>query len=697
MIIKCKICGGNLEIIENSEVAVCEYCGTRQTLPKLSDEKRLNLYERANHFRRNNEYDKAMGIYEMILNEDGTDAEAYWSLVLCKYGVEYVEDPSTRKRIPTCNRTLNTSVMADEDYKAAIRNAGSMSRDIYEEEARKIDQIQKEILSISAREEAYDIFICYKESDERGRRTRDSVLAQDIYLQLTKEGYRVFFARVSLEDKIGTAYEPYIYSALSTAKIMILVGTEKEYFNAVWVKNEWSRFLHMMREKPEKILIPAYRDMDPYDLPEELLYLQAQDMGKLGFMQDLLHGIGKILKKDKQSNESSALSSNMGRDNMPISVDNLLLRIEAFLQDGNIDMAQEYCDKVLDIKIDEPRVYMAQLRIHAYKRYGGNVRSEDTLFSIPENIGKNSLFLNALKYADGEVRDKLLDLRERNKTYCYENVIKPRILEGTVPEQVYIDLIKEFSDEPGETKWELFLEYIKTLKKQADMSYLLGQITGDRGKAQKQYDDAKSQCENSYALIDIYEADLLKRRAVVISYWVVVVLIFFVTGIVLEFNNLGLQKVCLALCWIMLILAIVKTRSNKESTRLKMEIKREQGTICSMEQCMENAQKGMAAAEVTIRNRKAARDQVSEGVLSLRSQIETVFAKEASEGRAIDGEDNKVSNSLNEEVYHIGQMAFVCKNCGWVRMDKEKPCRCFKCNASAASIEKKKYTDNGWA
>ena len=70
MIFKCKICGGNLEIQGNNKIITCEYCGTKQTLPKLENDKIANLYDRANHFRRNNEYDKAEAIYEMILNED---------------------------------------------------------------------------------------------------------------------------------------------------------------------------------------------------------------------------------------------------------------------------------------------------------------------------------------------------------------------------------------------------------------------------------------------------------------------------------------------------------------------------------------------------------------------------------------------------------------------------------------------------
>lgn len=33
--LKCKMCGGTLEFQPRQSVAVCEYCGTMQTLPQL--------------------------------------------------------------------------------------------------------------------------------------------------------------------------------------------------------------------------------------------------------------------------------------------------------------------------------------------------------------------------------------------------------------------------------------------------------------------------------------------------------------------------------------------------------------------------------------------------------------------------------------------------------------------------------------
>ena len=242
-VFKCKMCGGTIEFEQGATVGTCDSCGTKQTLPKfgLDDERKANLYDRANHFRRNNDFDKAAGIYETILNEDKSDAEAYWSLVLCKYGIEYVEDPATHKRVPTVNRTQFASVLADEDYKSALEYATIEQKIIYEKEAKAIDEIQKGILEISNKEEPFDVFICYKESDNNGRRTPDSVLATELYHQLTQEGFKVFFSRITLEDKLGTAYEPYIFAALNSAKVMVVIGTKPEYFNAVW-RREHSRY-----------------------------------------------------------------------------------------------------------------------------------------------------------------------------------------------------------------------------------------------------------------------------------------------------------------------------------------------------------------------------------------------------------------------------------------------------------------------
>lgn len=397
-IFKCKMCGGTLEINNNESVGTCEYCGTQQTLPKLDDDRKANLYDRANHFRRNNEFDKAMGIYEQILNEDKTDSEAYWSLVLCHYGIEYVEDPSSHKRIPTVNRAQYTSIFNDDNYKSALQYADIMQKTIYENEAKAINEIQKGILEISQKEEPFDVFICYKETDNNGRRTPDSVLANDLYHQLTQEGFKVFFARITLEDKLGSAYEPYIFAALNSSKVMVVMGTKPEYFNAVWVKNEWSRYLALIKNGEKKMLIPAYKDMDPYDLPEEFSHLQAQDMTKLGFMQDLIRGIKKITAVDvpKQTvvKETVVTSTNS-------STEPLLKRAYMFLEDGDWESANEYCEKVLDIDPENAKAYLGKLMAEK------NVRNQEDLKNLELPFDNSNNYQKAVRFGDENLKSTL--------------------------------------------------------------------------------------------------------------------------------------------------------------------------------------------------------------------------------------------------------------------------------------------------
>lgn len=294
-ILKCKMCGGDLNIAEGVSVCECEYCGTKQTVPMVDDEKKITLFARANRLRFGSEFDKAAGVYEAIVADFPEEAEAYWGLVLCQYGIEYVDDPATGKKIPTCHRSSFDSVMDDNNFDLTLEYADPTARGVYREEAKRIEELRRNIIAVSSKEEPYDIFICYKETDDKGERTIDSVIAQDVYTALTEKGYRVFFSRISLEDKLGVEYEPYIFAALHSAKVMLAFGTDYEYYNAVWVKNEWSRFLQLIEKGEKKALIPCYKGIDAYDMPKEFAKLQAQDMGKVGAMQDLLRGVEKIV------------------------------------------------------------------------------------------------------------------------------------------------------------------------------------------------------------------------------------------------------------------------------------------------------------------------------------------------------------------------------------------------------------------
>ncbi|MDY4754621.1 MAG: TIR domain-containing protein [Candidatus Faecousia sp.] len=356
-IIKCKMCGGDLVIEPGSTVAECEYCGSRQTVPTADNEKKMVQFERAERLRKNCEFDKAAGIYESIVSEFRTESEAYWGLFLCKYGIEYVDDPATGKKIPTCHRSSFDSVMEDSDFEQALENADAVARKVYREEAKQIEEIRKGIIEVSGREQPYDIFICYKETDENGQRTIDSAIAQDVYDALTAKDYRVFFSRITLEDKLGQEYEPYIFAALNSAKIMLAFGTDYEYFNAVWVKNEWSRYLKLMASDKSKHLIPCYKNIDAYDMPREFAKLQAQDMGKVGAIQDLLRGIEKLLPKKETLVQERVLVEAPAANG---KIASLLDRGYMALEDGDYDKADGFFEEVLNNDSKNAQAYVGK-------------------------------------------------------------------------------------------------------------------------------------------------------------------------------------------------------------------------------------------------------------------------------------------------------------------------------------------------
>lgn len=401
-IFDCKECGGRNEVEAGSTYITCAYCGKQITLPTVKDEDRARLFNRANYFRRQGEFDKAIQAFTDIVNQDASDPEATWGRVLARYGIEYVDDPRTGERIPTCNRVSNASILTDSDYLATLDHSkDEYTRSLYVKEAERIDKIQKGILAIAKLEEPFDVFICYKESTGGGSRTEDSVLAQDIYEKLTKEGLRVFFSRITLEEKLGQQYEPYIFAALNSAKVMLVVATDAVNVNSVWVKNEWGRYLSLMKNDHDKVLIPCYKKMDVYDLPEELNIYQSQDMSRIGSMQDLVRGVKKICNKA----QANTLYHKSVQENTSAMLDRGFI----CLRDADFKKADQLFEQVLNLNPHDPNAYLGKLMVER------RVCVDDNLSKQTELLQNSTHFRHAMEYSDMEMRLKLSEYEEAVK------------------------------------------------------------------------------------------------------------------------------------------------------------------------------------------------------------------------------------------------------------------------------------------
>ena len=302
MDLKCKSCGFPLVVKPGEVVTKCEACGLVNTLPSMDTDQKILRCNHANDYRQNCEFDQAAQLFQDILKEDAREPEAYWGLVLCKYGVQYVDDPKDGHRVPTCNRIQSTPITTDVDYQRALTYADASRLGVYQYQAKEIDEIQKKIIEISSHEKPYDVFICYKELDNlTGQRTQDSVLAQELYRELTDYHLRVFFSRITLREKLGVEYEPYIYAALTSAPVMIHVTTSYNNSNAPWVKNEWSRYLSLKNSGSDKSFTVAYKGLNPdIALPKEFSGKQASDLSRVGAMQEIAEWASQSVKRYKE-------------------------------------------------------------------------------------------------------------------------------------------------------------------------------------------------------------------------------------------------------------------------------------------------------------------------------------------------------------------------------------------------------------
>lgn len=386
-------------------------------------------YVFGNNLRARGEYDLAISVFENLVVQH-PKAEAYWDLLLCRYGIEYVNDFDGSKK-PTMHRYSTDSILEDDDFKKVLELSDAVTRPIYQEQAERINRIQSQIAKIVANEKPYDIFICYKETGKDNQRTIDSVMAQEIYEHLLEKGFNVFFARITLEDKLGVEYEPYIYAALSSARVMLVVGTDPDYFNATWVKNEWSRFLMMMRKNRTKQLIPCYKNMDAYDLPQSFINLQGLDMGKIGWLQDLIHGIAKFFPEKESTGKQSKLD--------PL-LEGFLTRAEALMMVGHFDEACKLLER--EILLFDPKNERANIdRLLAKLKVSSlNEISEKCTVEQLEQAD----FQRAIEICNGVDKEKLLiiasNLKKKEK---YQQALQ-LISKYNIPKAK--DLLKELAD-----------------------------------------------------------------------------------------------------------------------------------------------------------------------------------------------------------------------------------------------------------
>ncbi len=136
-----------------------------------------------------------------------------------------------------------------------------------------------------------DVFLAYVENDDDGRRTKDSMIAQEIYHRLEQAKVTAFFQKISADSLLDDVIEPICTVAAENAKIIIIIGTSVEHFEELLEK-----YNDVLKTKS---IIPIYYGISPYDLPQQLKKLQGLNYDAVGAKEEVLRSILHILNRDE--------------------------------------------------------------------------------------------------------------------------------------------------------------------------------------------------------------------------------------------------------------------------------------------------------------------------------------------------------------------------------------------------------------
>ncbi len=385
----CKVCGAALQPAAGDKICSCGACGVTQTVPLIDDEEKAEICRSAERYRREYRYDKAIALYEELIKAYPTDADLYWSMLLCRYGVELSAGAEGLPAV-SMNRTQARSLLSDQDYRTALRYADREQRSVMEKHAAEIDRIRRRMVELSRGGERYDIYLSCRERDERGLTTPEYTAAKSLYTRLTNDGFKVFCPDITLEDVQGSEWEPYIYSALNNARVMIVMGFSEDSFADVWVNNAYSRFAALAAEDSRRVMIPMYRGMPAEKLPDVLKPYQAVDMTRLGYENDLVASLSSLLG-------ISALRKAPAAEAAPKD-DPLLRRAYLHLEDNEFAEAEAASNRMLAEDPENGEAHLILLMAE-YKTASLDTVRKD--FSVSEN------YRNAMKYGSEGLRFRL--------------------------------------------------------------------------------------------------------------------------------------------------------------------------------------------------------------------------------------------------------------------------------------------------
>lgn len=160
--LKCKSCGANLKVDENSDVFYCEFCDAKLTHEKIYHEisgtVKIDgiagvdeMLERASILLKNDRFAQASELYDKILEVSPRCAEAYWGKFLCEH---MVSNPSV---FIECSHDITDN----QNYRLAVDFAEGETKKFYISIGEQAKEAHEKLISTNTAKKKYSRMALY--------------------------------------------------------------------------------------------------------------------------------------------------------------------------------------------------------------------------------------------------------------------------------------------------------------------------------------------------------------------------------------------------------------------------------------------------------------------------------------------------------------------------------------------------------
>lgn len=467
---KCKNCGAPLNASRAlNGVLECEYCGSAFTLPKEETAsgaiEQLKIAANELDLCR---FDDAFASYRKAAELDENEPEAYFGMALSEFRVQYLKDNLKHRLQPVCHAVTDKKFSENKNYLRALSLATKEQAEEYGRRAAEIDYIASEFFRLKEQGTGYDCFICVKVTDDdTGMRTADYKYADDVYFSLRGKGYRPFFSERELKNVTGADYEARILYALCSSECMLVVCGKEEYLNTPWVKNEYSRFLALIRDeekasdsitlaffgKPIEKLHGKNGRIQGIDLgamdatervtafveahtPEAKKRREAEEKAKRAAEAELKKRLEEQQRAQREIEEQlKNLRKNAAASSAPVSagvnITSLLVRAKQELDFGDYGAAAKYYGQAIDADPENGEAWFGAFLCEQKVKSEEELLKDITLEKI-KAICAHKNYLFAVKNAAGDSDSKILafkaELERKEQAIFEEQAEQERIL-----------------------------------------------------------------------------------------------------------------------------------------------------------------------------------------------------------------------------------------------------------------------------